>query len=81
MKINMSFSHMKETVATETIEDIHSADTIMQKGILEIGKTALDAEELLKPRCMSITEQTNTILKNLKIRPPMYPPDAPNVIL
>jgi len=55
---------MQEIVVTGIIPVTHSVDTIMPRDIRGIGKIARDAEEALRLKCMSGTEQMNIILKN-----------------
>jgi len=42
--------------------DIHYVPTITKKNILDLGKRAKSAKKILKPKYMSTTAQTNTIL-------------------
>lgn len=71
---------MHEIVAIEIIVVTHCVGIILLKDMMVIGKTVLNAEILLKPRCMFIMGQTNIILKGLKILLNMNLLDVQNVI-
>jgi hypothetical protein len=58
---------MRETVATGITAATRSAPIIMLKDTRGIGKTARDAGDRLKQKCMFGMEQMSTILKSSKI--------------
>lgn len=81
MKISTFYFHMPEIVAIGTIVGIRYAATIMQKGILEIGKHVGNVEKILRPKCMFTMEQMSITSKSSKILPSMNPLLAPSVAL
>lgn len=64
MRIIMYYFHTLETVVRVTIVVLHYVATIPQRDIPGTGKPARSAEMILRPKCMSTTAQTNTILKS-----------------
>ena len=78
MSINTSCSHMLGIVVPATIAVIRYAAIITKKNILGFGKRARSVEKILKPKCMSTTARTNTILKSWRIHPNISPLDAQN---
>jgi len=75
----MSCSHTRETVALGITVDTPFADTTMLKDTLETGRTVLNAEKILKRKCMFIMGQMNTILKSWKIHQTMNQLNVPSV--
>ena len=71
MRINTSLSHTLETVVFGITVDTPFVGTIMLKNTLDAGRTVLDAEKILKLKCMFTMGQTNIILKNWKIHQTM----------
>ena len=71
MRISTSRFHMRETVAFEITVDTPFADTIMLKDTLDTGRNVLNAEKILKRKCMFTMGQMNTILKSWKIHQTM----------
>jgi hypothetical protein len=64
----MFYSLMPEIVVPAIMTVIRCAVIILTRGILAIGRPARNAGTILRQRCMSIMGQTNTTLKNSKIR-------------
>jgi hypothetical protein len=70
---------MRETVAFGITVDTPFAGTIMRKDIPDIGRIVLNAEKILKRKCMFTMGQMNIILKSWKIRQAMNPKSALSV--
>ena len=79
MRISTSRFHMRETVAFEITVDTPFADTIMLKDTLDTGRNVLNAEKILKRKCMFTMGQMNKILKSWKIHQTMNQLNVPSV--
>jgi len=78
---SMCCFHIPATVATETTGATRYVVITMSKNTKAIGKTALNAETILKLKCMFITGQMSITLKNLKILQNMNLLDVHSVVL
>jgi len=75
----MCFFLMRETVAPGITAAARFAPIIMLKDTRGIGKTARDAADRLKQKCMFGMEQMSTILKSSKILQSMNRQHVQNV--